>query len=72
MVRSKDERPITHANFKAGDKAIWLRRVPGGDYVYPVQAVVIAVTAKRIKIEADDDGRLVVRYVPPRSLQKRK
>ncbi len=63
---------MTRATFKVGDKVIWLKRVQGGDYVYPVQAVVVAVTAKRIKIEADDDGRLVVRYVPAESLQKRK
>src|SRR5207248_9371890 len=37
------------------DKVIWWKRIPGGDYVYPVQATVLALTAKRVKIEADDD-----------------
>jgi len=31
----------------------------GGDYVSPVQATVLALTAKRVKIEADDDGEIV-------------
>jgi hypothetical protein len=57
--------------FKEGDKVIWLKRIPGGDYVYPVSATVLASTAKRIKIEADDDGQIVVRYVPPESLQRK-
>ena len=59
-------------NFRRGDKVVWLKRVPGGDYVYPVAAVVLAVTAKRVKIEADDDGHIVIRYVPAESLERRK
>ena len=59
-----------HAVLKPGDKVIWWKRIPGGDYVYPVQATVLAVTAKRVKIEADDDGDIVVRYVPRESLQR--
>lgn len=55
--------------FKPGEKVVWLRRIPGGDYVYPVSATVLAVTAKRVKIEADDDGEIVIRFVPPQSLQ---
>lgn len=55
--------------FNPGDKVIWLKRIPGGDYAYPVSAKVLATTAKRVKIEADDDGQIVVRYVPPESLQ---
>ncbi len=55
---------------KPGDRVIWWKRIPGGDYVYPVQATVLAVTAKRVKIEADDDGDIVSRYVPPESLQR--
>ena len=58
-------------DFKPGDKVVWLKRIPGGDYVYPVSAVVISVTARRIKIEADDDGRMSIRYVPAESLQRR-
>jgi 8-oxo-dGTP diphosphatase len=53
-----------------GEKVTWLKRIPGGDYVYPVQATVLAVTEKRVKIEADDDGKMVVRYVLPQSLQR--
>jgi hypothetical protein len=53
-----------------GDKVTWWKRLPGGDYVYPVQATVLALTAKRVKIEADDDGKIVIRYVPPESLQR--
>jgi hypothetical protein len=65
--------PMRHISrdFKLGEKVIWLKRIPGGDYVYPVSATVLASTAKRIKIEADDDGQIVVRYVPPESLQRR-
>ena len=53
-----------------GDKVTWWKRIPGGDYVYPVQATVLALTEKRVKIEADDDGDIVIRYVPPESLQR--
>lgn len=56
--------------FKPGDTVIWWKRIPGGDYVYPVKANVLKITAKRVKIEADDDGRIVVRYVKPESLQQ--
>jgi hypothetical protein len=59
-----------HAALKPGDRVIWWKRIPGGDYVCPVQATVLAVTAKRVKIEADDDGDIVVRYVPRESLQR--
>lgn len=45
--------------------------IPGGEYVYPDSAVVVAVTAKRIKMEAADEGQTVIRYVPPESLQER-
>ena len=55
---------------KPGDRVIWWKRIPGGDYVYPVQATVLALTEKRVKIEADDDGDIVVRYVPRESLQR--
>lgn len=63
--------PVINASFKLGDKVIWWKRVPSGDYVYPVAAVVIALTAKRVKIQGDDDGEIVIRFVPPESLQKR-
>ena len=53
-----------------GDKVIWWKRIPGGDYVYPVPATVLAVTAKRVNIAADDDGERVIRYVPAQNLQR--
>jgi len=55
---------------KPGDRVIWWKRIPGGDYVYPVQATVLALTEKRVKIEADDDGEIVIRYVPRESVQR--
>ena len=53
---------------KPGDKVTWWKRILGDDDVYPVQATVLALTTKRIKIEADDDGDIVIRYVPLQSL----
>ena len=58
-----------NAALKPGDRVIWWKRIPGGDYVYPVQATVLSLTAKRVKIEADDNGDIVIRYVPLESLQ---
>ena len=58
------------AALQPGDTVIWWKRMPGGDYVYPVQATVLAVTAKRVKIAANDDGEIVTRYVPPESVQQ--
>jgi hypothetical protein len=55
---------------KPGDRVIWWKRIPGGDDVYPVEATVLALTAKRVKIEEDDDGQIVTRYVPPQSLRR--
>jgi hypothetical protein len=57
------------AALKPGDRVIWWKRIPGSDYVCPVEAIVLTLTAKRVKIEADDDGDIVVRYVPRESLQ---
>jgi hypothetical protein len=59
-----------NADLKPGDRVIWWKRIPGGDYVYPVQATVLALTVRRVKIEADDDGDIVIRYVPRESLQR--
>jgi hypothetical protein len=53
-----------------GDTVIWWKRIPGGEYVYPVKATVLALTPKRVKIEADDEGQTVIRYVPVQSLQR--
>ena len=49
---------------------IWWNRIPGGVAMYPIQATVLALTAKRVKIEADDNGDIVVRYVPRERLQR--
>ena len=59
-----------NAALKPDDRVIWWKRIPGGDYVYPVQATVLTLTAKRVKIEADDDGKIGIQYVPPQSLQR--
>jgi hypothetical protein len=59
-----------NAVLKPGNKVIWWKRIPGSDYVYPVEATVLALTAKWVKIEANDDGDMVVRYVPRESLQR--
>jgi mutator protein MutT len=64
-----DAEPINEA-LQPGDKVTWWKRMAGGDYVSPVQATVLALTAKRVKIEADDDGEIVIRHVPPESLQR--
>jgi hypothetical protein len=57
-------------DLQPGDKVIWWKRIPGGDYVYPVHATVLALTAQRVKIAADDDGTIGIRYVPAESLQR--
>jgi hypothetical protein len=64
------EGPPEHVALQPGDRVIWWKRIPGSDYVYPVQATVLTLTAKRVKIEADDDGESVIRYVPRESLQR--
>jgi hypothetical protein len=56
--------------FKIGDKIVWMKRIPGGDYVYPVAGKVLGFTEKRVKIEADDDGDIGIRYVQYENLQK--
>jgi hypothetical protein len=57
------------ASWQPGDKVVWWKRMPGGDCVYPVQATVLALMAKRVKIAASDDGQRMIRFVPPESLQ---
>jgi hypothetical protein len=52
--------------FKPGDRVVWWKQE--GGYVLPVLSTVLAVTAKRVKIEAEDDEGNVIRYVLPRSL----
>jgi hypothetical protein len=57
-------------DLQPGDRVIWWKRIPSGDDVYPVQATVRSLTAKRVKIEAEDAGDMVIRYVPWESLQR--
>lgn len=57
-------------DLKIGEKVVWWKRIPGGDYVYPVSGKVLGFTAKRVKIEANDDGEIMIRNVPRESLQK--
>jgi hypothetical protein len=57
--------------FQPGESVIWLKRLPGGPYVVPLAATVVASTPKRIKIVADDEGRMITRFVPSESLQRR-
>ena len=68
VARVLEGAPVSES-LKPGDRVIWWKRIPGGDYMYPVQATVLALTEKRVKIEADDDGEIVIRYVTPESLQ---
>lgn len=56
--------------FKPEDTVIWWKRIPGSEYVYPVKATVLDITGKRVKIEAEDEGQIVTRYVKPQNLQK--
>jgi hypothetical protein len=69
VARVLEGAPVSET-LQPGNKVTWWKRIPGGDYVYPVQATVLALTEKRIEIEADDDGKSVIRYVPPQSLQR--
>jgi hypothetical protein len=62
------ERDVTE-EFRPGDTVVWWKRIPGGEYVYPVKATVLDITAERVKIEAEDEDQIVVRYVKPESLQ---
>lgn len=55
--------------FKPGDRVVWWKQTPGGGYVFPVISTVLAVTAKRIKIEAEDEEGKVIRHVMPRSIE---
>jgi hypothetical protein len=57
--------------FQPGDPVIWWKRIPGGEYVEPIAATVLAITEHRVKIRADDNGRQVTRYVQATSLQPR-
>jgi hypothetical protein len=45
------------------------KRIPGSTYACPAQATVRALTDKQVKIETDNDGKMVLRDVPPQSLQ---
>ena len=55
---------------KVGDKVVWFKRISGSDYVYPVAGKVLGFTEKRVKIEVDDEGEIMIRYVNRDNLQK--
>ena len=55
--------------FQPGDRVVWWKQTPGGGYVFPVLSTVLAVTAKRVKIEAEDDEGKVIRHVLPSSIE---
>jgi len=63
VARVLEGAPVSEA-LTPGDKVTWRKRLPGSDDVYPVQATVLALMEKRVRIEADDDGDIVMRYVP--------
>jgi hypothetical protein len=69
VARVLEGAPV-HEALQPWDKVIWWKRIPGGDYVYPVQATVVALTEKRVKIAVRDDGERVIRYVPAQRLQR--
>ena len=58
-------------SFQPGDKVIWAKGVGGGFHL-PVSATVVAVTPRRVTIQADDPDEkgegLVTRHVKPESL----
>lgn len=64
---------MTRQPFRSGDEVIWLKNT--GGFVWPVAATVVAVTAKRVTIRADDPDEtgegLVTCHVRPDSLQLR-
>jgi hypothetical protein len=59
---------VPRKTFKVGDRVVWWKQTPGGGYVIPVLATVLAVTPKRVKIDAEDEDGDVIRYVLPGSL----
>ncbi len=60
------------ARFRPGDAVIWAKPV-GGGFALPVRATVLAVTAKRVTIAAEDPDEMgagvITRHVSPGSLQ---
>jgi hypothetical protein len=53
--------------FKPGDRVVWWKQE--GGYVVPVLSTVMAVTPKRVKIEAEDEQGDVIRHVSPQSIE---
>ena len=49
--------------FQPGDRVVWWKQTPGGGYVFPVLSTVLAVTAKRVKIEAEE-GKVIRHALP--------
>src|SRR4051812_31729104 len=60
----------TSKPFKPGDRVVWWKQTPGGGHVEPVLSTVLAVTAKRVKIEAEDEEGKVIRHVLPGSIER--
>lgn len=56
-------------SFQPGDRVVWWKQTPGGGYVFPVLSTVLAVTPKRVKIEAEDEEGNVIRHVLPTSIE---
>src|SRR3954465_8872809 len=54
--------------FQPGDRVVWWKQTPGGGDVAPVLATVLAVTARRVKIGAEDGEGKVIRPVLPRGI----
>ena len=59
---------VSKRAFRLGDRVVWWKKTPGGGDVFPVLATALAVTPKRVKIDAQDEESDVVRYVKPDSL----
>ena len=69
VARVLEGAPVSET-LQPGDRVIWWKRIPGGDYVCAVQTTVLALIEKRVQIEAEDDGKIVIHYVPPQNLQR--
>jgi len=60
---------VSSKPFQPGDRVIWWKQMPGGVYVFPIASTVLAITAKRVKIEAEDEEGNVIRHVLPQSIE---
>jgi hypothetical protein len=71
-ITDQEEVLMAGHSFHPGDTVIWLKNA-GGDFVFPVLATVVRVTAKRVTITANDPDEkgegMVTRHVHPANLQ---